>query len=170
MDASLCTQGDPAILLRFIEFFRRVPRRYWQALGIGTQALLTGVAIGLLLYTGVEIGLSYLRNYEFEQAVRKEAQLAAGDSRPADRIQDDLLEKSQDLGLAIRRESITIVAGQQQAQIPIAAIPAIVANQNQNEFPTVGSVNIDVSYAVPIALPLYTLQLKFHCHGDEHTI
>jgi hypothetical protein len=149
---------------------KNLSRRQWLLMGNGAQALLAGVAIGLFLYAGVQIGSSYLKNYEFAEAVKKEAPLAASDSRTADAIREELLEKSQDLGLPVAAEGIQVVAARKDAQIPIAGLGAIVENGNSNEMPTVGSVNIDVSYEVPISFPLLSFELKFHCHGDDHTI
>ena len=62
------------------------------------------------------------------------------------------MEKSQDLGLSVPGDGITVASARKEASIPIAGMAAIVENGNQNEVPTVGSVNIDVSYAVPIEL------------------
>lgn len=136
----------------------------------GAEALLAGIAIGLIIYAGVEITSSYMKNYDFAQAVRKEAQLAATDSRPTDTIREEILDKSQDLGLTVNRESITVVSTRKEAQIPMAGLTAIVANGDQNDLPTVGTVSIDVSYAIPIPFPLHTFNLNFHCHGDDHTM
>ncbi len=144
-------------------------RRQWLYLANGSQALLVGIAIGLLLYTGVQLTSCYLKNHELEQAVRKEAILAATDSRPAETIRGEILKKSRDLGLSVAGEEVAIASSQKEAQIPVAGVAAIVENGNQNDLPTVGSVSIDVSYVIPIQFPLYTFQLKLHCHGDDHT-
>jgi hypothetical protein len=149
---------------------KTLSRRQFQLLANGAEALLAGIAIGMVIYAGVETASSYMKNYDFAQAVRKEAQLAATDSRPADTIREEIIEKSQDLGLIVSRESITVVSTRKDAQIPIAGLTAIVANGDQNDLPTVGSVSIDVSYAISIPFPLHTFNLNFHCHGDDHTI
>ncbi len=149
---------------------KALSRRQWQLVAHGAEALLAGIAIGLIIYAGVEITSSYMKNYDFAQAVRKEAQLAATDSRPTDTIREEILDKSQDLGLTVNRESITVVSTRKEAQIPMAGLTAIVANGDQNDLPTVGTVSIDVSYAIPIPFPLHTFNLNFHCHGDDHTM
>ena len=63
-----------------------------------------------------------------------------------DRIREELLEKSQDLGLAVNPKDIVVVSARKEAEIPVAGLPAIVANDNQNELPSVGRVEIDLSY------------------------
>lgn len=153
-----------------VKIYKALRARQRKLLGTGVQALAAGIAIGIVIYAGVEIGSCYLKTHDFEEAVKKEARLAASDSRPAENIREELLEKSQELGLPVSRENITVVSGSKPAQIPIEGITALAANPNQNDMPTVGTINIEVSYEVPISFPLYTLQLKFHLHADEHSI
>jgi hypothetical protein len=133
-----------------IGILKKISRRQWRLIASGAPALLAGIAIGLAIYAGAEITSSYLKNYEFEKAVRKEARLAASDSRPAEAIRNDIMEKSQDLGLSVPGDGITVASARKEASIPIAGMAAIVENGNRNEVPTVGNVNIDVSYVVPI--------------------
>ena len=148
----------------------KLSKRAWGLIAQGGQALLAGISIGVLVYAGVQLSSAYLKGYEFEKAARKEAALAAANFRPEDAVREDLMEKAQDLGLPVERENITVTSAQKQAEVPIGAVAAIVANGNQNELPTVGAVNIDVAYQVPIAFPLHTFEMKFHFHADEHTI
>jgi hypothetical protein len=142
----------------------------WKLASTGAEALLAGAGLGLVLYTGMQIAGSYMKNHDFQQAVKREAQLAASDSRPAENIRQELLEKSREMGLQVNPDDIDVVSTRKEAQIPIAGLSSMVANGNQNDLPTVGSVNIDVSYAVPVEFPLYTLRLNFHLHADDHTI
>ena len=152
-----------------VKDYKALTARQWKLVETGLQALGAGIAIGLVIYSGVEIGSSYLKSHDFEESVRKEARLAATDSRPAENIREELMEKSQELGLPVRREDINVASGSQPAQLPLGGITALAANPNQNDMP-VGTVNIEVSYAVPISFPLYTLQLKFHVQANEHSI
>jgi hypothetical protein len=149
---------------------KKLSRRQRLYLASAAQALLAGIAIGFLVYTGVLIGSSYLKNQELEQAVRKEAMLAATDSRPAETIRDEILQKSRDLGLSVGRGGIVVASSRKEAHIPVAGMAAIVENGSQNDLLTVGSVSIDVWYVIPIPFPLYTFQLKLRCHGDDHTL
>jgi hypothetical protein len=142
----------------------------WKLAATGAEALLAGVGLGLVLYTGIQIAGSYMKNHDFQEAVKHEAQLAASDSRPAANIRQELLEKSQEMGLRVNPDDINVVSARKEAQIPVAGLSALVENGNQNDLPTVGSVNIDVNYAVPVEFPLYTLRLNFHLHADDHTI
>lgn len=63
------------------------------------------------------------------------------------------------------RDGVAIASGRKEAQIPIAGIVALVENSNQNDPPTLGSVNIDVSYAIPIQFPLFTFNSNFTATG-----
>lgn len=153
-----------------IKAYKALTPRQWKLVATALQALGAGVAIGVVIYSGVVIASSYLKTHEFEEALKKEARLAASDSRSSENVREELLDKSRELGLPIRLEDIAVVSGSKPADIPVAGMAAIVENPNQNELPTVGSVNIEVSYAVPISFPMYTFQLKFHLHADEHSI
>ncbi|HWF37941.1 MAG TPA: hypothetical protein VG322_05445 [Candidatus Acidoferrales bacterium] len=153
-----------------MKIYKALTARQRRLLGTGAQALAAGIAIGIVIYAGIEIGSCYLKTHDFEEAVKKEARLAASDSRPAENIREELLEKSEELGLPVSRETITVTSGSKRAQIPIEGITALAANANQSDMPTVGAINIDVSYEVPISFLLYTLQLRFHLHADEHSL
>ena len=146
------------------------PKRTWELIAQGAQALLVGIILGVLIYTANQVSSAYMRGYEFEKAARREAQLAAVNSKPADSIREEVFQKAQKLGLAVAREEIEVTSFQKEAQIPIAGMTALVENHNQNDLSAVGAVNIDVSYVVPIAFPLHTFQMKFHIHADEHTV
>jgi hypothetical protein len=114
-----------------------------------------------------------MKGYEFEKATRKEAQLAAANFTTTDTVRDEILQKAQDLGLAVEPDEINVTAAKKEAQIPVAGVAgvaAIVENGSQNDLPTVAAVNIDVSYKVPIAFPLYTFEMQFRVHADDHTI
>jgi hypothetical protein len=148
----------------------KLSRRQWGLVAQGGQALLGGIAVGVLVYSAVQIGSAYMRGYEFEKSARKEAALAAASSKTPDTIRQDILDKAQDLGLAVSGDDIRVTSSQKQAEIPIGAVAAIVANGNQNELPTVGAVNIDISYQVPIVFPLHTFRMRFNVHADEHSI
>jgi hypothetical protein len=155
-------------------FFDKVAKmltpNQWKLVSTGAEALLAGVGLGLVLYTSIQIASSYMKNHDFQEAVKREARLAASDSRPAENIREELLEKSQEMGLRVSPDDIDVVSARKEAQISVAGLGALVANSNQNDLPTVGSVNIDVIYTIPVEFPLYTLRLNFHLHADDHTI
>jgi hypothetical protein len=139
------------------------------SIGKALEALLTGVAVGVLVYATVQIAPACLKNYEFEQAMRKEVQLAAINSRPANAISDDVWEKGRDLGIPVDREGITVTSSKEPVAIPIAGVEAIVASGDQNDLPSAGDVSIDVSYSVPIPFPGHTFRWKFHFRADNHS-
>ncbi len=148
----------------------KLSRRAWGYIAQGGQALLAGMCIGVVIYSGAEVGSAYLKGYEFEKATRKEAALAAANSRAPETVREEILAKAQDLGLGIDRDEIKVTSSQKQAEIPLGAVAAIVANGSQNELPAVGAVNIEVSYEIPIVFPLHTFRMKFTVHADEHSI
>ena len=144
----------------------KLSAREWKLILQGGQALLAGV----LIYAGVQMSSAYMRGYEFEKATRKEAELAAANFTTTDTVRDEILQKAQDLGLTVEPYEINVTAAKKEAQIPVAGVAAIVENGSQNDLPTVAAVNIDISYEVPIAFPLYTFEMKFRVHADDHTI
>lgn len=148
----------------------KLSAREWKLILQGGQALLAGILAGVLIYAGVQMSSAYMKGYEFEKATRKEAQLAAANFTATDTVRDEILQKAQDLGLAVEPDEIKVTAAKKEAQIPIAGVAAIVENGSQNDLPTVAAVNIDVSYEVPIAFPLYTFEMQFRVHADDHTI
>jgi hypothetical protein len=144
-------------------------KRELQFIGKTAEALLTGIAVGVLVYATIQIAPAYLKNYEFEQAMRKEVQLAAINWRSATAISDEVWEKGHDLGLPVYREGITVTSSKKPVAIPIAGMEAIVASGDRNDLPSVGDVSIDVSYAVPIQFPGHTFRWKFHFRADNHS-
>jgi hypothetical protein len=133
------------------------------------EAVLGGTAIAVLVYATAQIAPAYIKNYEFEGAIRKEIQLAATNPHTAAAITDDVDEKAQDLGLAIEREGIKVTTSQKPVPIPVAGVEAIVASGSPNELPLIGDVSIDVSYAVPVPFPGHTFRWNFHFHADNHS-
>ena len=117
-----------------MKIYKALRARQRKLLGTGVQALAAGIAIGIVIYAGVEIGSCYLKTHDFEEAVKKEARLAASDSRPAENIREELLEKSQELGLPVSRENITVVSGSKPAQIPIEGITALAAKPESERY------------------------------------
>jgi hypothetical protein len=148
----------------------KLTSREWALIGQAAQAALGGILIGVMIYASWQLGSAYIRGYEFEQSARKEASLAAADSRPADTVRGEMLEKAQQLGFVVSWDDIKVASADKQAQIPVAAMAAVVENGDPNALPTVRAVSIDVAYEVPIVFPLHTLELKFHLHADDHSI
>jgi|ERR1700735_393004 len=147
----------------------KLTSREWALIRQAAQAALGGIFIGVMIYAAWQLGSAYIRGYEFEQSARKEASLAAADSRPADTVRGEMLEKGQQLGFVVAWDDIKVDSADKPAQIPVAAIAAIVENGGPT-LPTVREVSIDVAYEVPIVFPLHTLQLKFHLHAGDHSI
>ncbi len=79
----------------------KLSAREWKLILQGGQALLAGILAGVLIYAGVQMSSAYMKGYEFEKATRKEAQLAAANFSTTDTVRDEILQKAQDLGLAV---------------------------------------------------------------------
>jgi hypothetical protein len=146
----------------------KLTSRQWTFIWQAAQATLAGMIIGVMIYAAWQLGSAYIRGYEFEQSARKEASLAAADYRPADTVRGEMLEKGQQLGFLVAWDDIKVATADKQAQIPVAAMAAIVDNGGPT-LPTVRTVSIDVAYEVPIVFPLHTLHLKFQLHAGEHS-
>ncbi len=101
-----------------------------------------------------------------ERAVEKEAQLAASDLRPAGTIRDELLRKSQLLGLPIEESDFEI-----QTTLHQSAANSLTSIADPNAGPhSTGNVDLEVSYAVPVRFPGYTLRLNFRIHSGANSL
>ena len=130
------------------------------------QSLALGVLMGTMLYGSLEVASAYLRNFQMERAVEKEAQLAASDLCPASTIRDELLRKSQSLGLPIEENNFEIqTTSHQSAANSLTSI----ADPDADPHST-GNVDVEVSYAVPARFPGYTLRLNFRLHTAAHSV
>jgi hypothetical protein len=143
------------------------PKQYVELLWKALQALGTGAALGVIAFILLEALPVYLKNYEFEQAMRKEVRLVVANPKPAPTIQGELYQKAQDIGVPVDIDQIRVDSG---VVIPSTGIlDTVMAPQSQNPTLPLGSVEIEVSYAVPIRFPGYTLELRFHLHADDQS-
>jgi hypothetical protein len=147
---------------------KQLYRQQWPYVANRSRALRAGITLKLADLNGSGSRASYMKQYEFEQAARQKAQLAAADSQTIETIRDEILAKSHDLGLWVAREGIAIASSRKDALIPIAGVAAIVTNDNQSDLPRVGSVNIDLSYDSSHRVP--SLYLPLEIPRDDHTI
>lgn len=97
-------------------------------------------AIVVVVYLGAELIPPYFANYEFEDAIKTEAQMATYSSKSEEAIRESMFKKAQDLDIPVTKEQIKVHR---------------VGVQNA------GSVNIEVPYVVHINLPGYPLDLNF---------
>ena len=143
------------------------PKQYMELLWKALQALGTGAALGAIAFTLMEAVPIYLKNYEFEQAVRKEAKFVVANPKPAPAIQSDLYRKAQEIGVPVEIDQIRVDSG--EAVPSTGILDTVMAPQSQNPTVPLGVVEIEVSYTVPVRFPGYTLELRFHVHADDRS-
>jgi hypothetical protein len=66
------------------------------------------VVIVAAVYLGAELIPPYFSNYQFEDAIKTEAQLATYSTKPEDVIRDTIFKKAQDLEIPVTREQIKV--------------------------------------------------------------
>jgi len=101
-------------------------------------ALLITVA---LIVVAVRVVPTYVKKFEFDEAVREEAKFAAVREAPPPEVRLRLLHKAQELGLPIQAQQIYVT-------------------------PSGQGIYISVSYTVPVQLPGYTFNLSFHTSAN----
>jgi hypothetical protein len=98
------------------------------------------VVIVVAVYLGAELIPPYFTNYQFEDVIKSEAQLATYSTKPEDVIRETIFKKAQDLEIPLSKEQIKV----------------------HRTGPTgTGSVAIDAPYTVHVNLPGYPLDLHF---------
>jgi hypothetical protein len=109
---------------------------------MGSLKLVTGIfAIVAAIYLIVVLAPPYLANYQFEDAIKTEAQLGTYSTKSEDAIRDSLFKKAQDLDVPIAKEQIKV----QRAGVTGA-----------------GSLSIEAPYTVHVSLPGYPFDLHFN--------
>jgi hypothetical protein len=101
---------------------------------------------GILLIVGVVYLCAvlippYFSNYEFEDAIKTEAQMATYSTKPEDAIRDTIFKKAQDLEIPVGKEDIQVKRSGSQGT---------------------GSVLIQAHYTVHVDLPGYPMDLEFN--------
>jgi hypothetical protein len=108
---------------------------------MGTFKLVAGIFVMVaVIYLLAELAPPYMSNYQFEDAIKTEAQLGTYSTKSEDAIRDALFKKAQDLDVPITKEQIKV----QRTGVTGA-----------------GSLSIDAPYTVHINLPGYPLDLHF---------
>jgi hypothetical protein len=108
---------------------------------MGSLKLVLGIfSIVAAVYLIAELAPPYFSNYQFEDAIKTEAQMDTYGTKSEDAIRDTIFKKAQDLDIPIVREAIKVQR---------------VGPQN------IGSVTIEAQYSVHVNLPGYPLDLHF---------
>lgn len=152
--------ADLRVLL--VQFFRR----HRQLIVGGLKALSAGVLIGALGFATWQIVPVYFESYEFQEAAQKEAHLAATNLESDEAIRNELYQKAQDLGLPVEIGNIKVQSTSHESGVN----PLDTMLDPSAKPITVGNVDIDVSYAVPVKFPGWTFHLNFQFHADDRHI
>jgi hypothetical protein len=136
------------------------------------QGVLAGALLGamlLLALASAGVASIYMKEFRFENAAKREAQLAAADGRPEGEIRSELLQKAKSLGLPVDDSSIQIrmFAPSPTDQDTGNLLATLGVAQRST---TAGHVDITVSYGVPFRFPGGAKIIHFHFVVSDHSI
>ena len=134
----------------------------------GLKFWFAGMAIGVVGFLCVEIVPVYMKNYELDQATKTEARFSVTNVRTATVIHDEIYDKAQKLGLPVQADDIEVHAEAKAGSV--ASLGAIMDSDAAAGITSVGIVDIEVSYAVPVPMPGFTWNLHFHIHADDNSV
>jgi len=83
----------------------------------------------------------FFSNYQFQDAIRTEAQMDTYNTKTEDQIRDSIFKKAQDLDVPVTREQIKV---------------------QRSGVTGTGSISIEAPYTVHVSLPGYPLDLEFN--------
>ena len=108
---------------------------------MGSLKMVFGIfTIVAVVYLIAELAPPFFSNYQFEDAIKTEAQMGTYSTKSDDTIREEVFKKAQELDVPITKE-----------QIKIRRIGSAYA----------GSVSIEAPYTVHLNLPGYPLDLNF---------
>lgn len=129
------------------------------------QAWVTGLIVGVIGYALFQTVPVCMESYQLENAARREARLASTNWKSDTAVQDVVYQKAQDLGLPVDRPAINVASSIRDK--PVNGIVALMDAPTESD--TTATVNIEVSYSVPVRFPGHTFYLKFHFHADDRS-
>jgi hypothetical protein len=100
--------------------------------------ILTMVVAVILIAT---LAPPFFSNYQFQDAIRTEAQMDTYNTKTEDQIRDSIFKKAQDLDVPVTREQIKV---------------------QRSGVTGTGSISIEAPYTVHVNLPGYPLDLEFN--------
>ena len=108
---------------------------------MGTMKMAVGIfAMVAVVYLCAELIPPYFANYEFQDAIKTEAQMTTYSTKSEEAIRDEMFKKAQELDIPIAKEQIKV------QRVGVA---------------NAGSVSIEAPYTVHVNLPGYPLDLNF---------
>jgi hypothetical protein len=117
---------------------------------MGSLKLVMGiVVIVFTVYLIGELAPPFFSNYQFEDAIKTEAQLGTYSTKSDDTVRDAVFKKAQELDIPIAKE-----------QIKITRVGSAYA----------GSLSIEAPYVVHLNLPGYPLDLNFDPSSSNRSV
>jgi hypothetical protein len=117
---------------------------------MGSLKLVFGIFVVVAsIYLIAELAPPFFSNYQFEDAIKTEAQMGTYSSKGDDTIRDAVYKKAQELSVPIVKE-----------QIKITRVGSAYA----------GSVSIEAPYTVHLDLPGYPVDLNFHPSSTNRSV
>jgi len=136
------------------------------------RGVLTGAILGavvLLALASVGVASDFAKEYRFESAAKREAQLAAADGRDEGEIRNELLQKAQSLGLPLQDDAIGIrVTPPDSRDQETGNLLGLLGVEKRNT--STGHVYIDVAYNLPYRFPGGVKWLHFHFTVNDRSI
>ena len=108
---------------------------------MGSLKLVTGIFVMVAaVYLIAVLAPPFFSNYQFEDAIRTEAQMDTYNTKTEDQIRDAIFRKAQDLDVPVSREQIKV---------------------QRTGVTGTGSISIEAPYIVHVSLPGYPMDLNF---------
>jgi len=108
---------------------------------MGTLKAIVGIlVIVAAVYLCATLIPPFFANYQFEDAIKTEAQMSTYSTKSEEQIRDTIFKKAQELEIPMSREQIKVQRSGPQGS---------------------GSITIDAAYTVHLDLPGYPLDLQF---------
>jgi hypothetical protein len=109
---------------------------------MGSLKMVSGIVVMVAsVYLIAVLAPPFFSNYQFEDAIRTEAQMDTYNTKTEDQIRDSIFKKAQDLDVPVTREQIKV---------------------QRSGVTGTGSISIEAPYVVHVSLPGYPLDLNFN--------
>lgn len=109
---------------------------------MGSLKMVSGIVVMVAsVYLIAVLAPPFFSNYQFEDAIRTEAQMDTYNTKTEDQIRDSIFKKAQDLDVPVTREQIKVL---------------------RSGVTGTGSISIEAPYIVHVSLPGYPLDLNFN--------
>ncbi len=108
---------------------------------MGSLKMVAGIFVMVAsVYLIAVLAPPFFSNYQFEDAIRTEAQMDTYNTKTEDQIRDAIFKKAQDLDVPVTREQIKV---------------------QRSGVTGTGSISIEAPYTVHVSLPGYPVDLNF---------